>query len=117
MNRNKQRGTAFETLITRALQAAFPDDDRIDRAPLRGAKDEGDIRGVRSPFGRVVIECKQYGGRYDIGTWLNEAEAERGNAAAIAGVVVAKRARKGDALDQTVIMTVRDLVALLGGEV
>ncbi|UAJ79977.1 hypothetical protein IT072_02550 [Leifsonia sp. ZF2019] len=116
MNRNKARGTAFETLITRALQDAFPDDDRIDRAPLRGAKDEGDIRGVRSPFGRVVIECKNHN-RLELAAWVDEAEVERGNADAIAGAVVHKRRGKGQALDQYVTMTVRDLVALLGGEV
>ncbi|UAJ78341.1 hypothetical protein IT072_13850 [Leifsonia sp. ZF2019] len=115
MNRNKRRGTAFETLITRALQNAFPDDDRIDRAPLRGAKDEGDIRGVRSPFGRVVIECKNHN-RLELSQWCDEAQLEKGNADAIAGVVVHKRRGKGQALDQYVTMTVRDLIALLGGE-
>jgi hypothetical protein len=115
MSRQRQKGTSFETQITRQLQASFPDDDRIDRAPLRGAKDEGDIRGVRSPFGRVAVECKNYGGRYQVGPWLNEAETERGNADAIAGVVIAKRRGYGQALDQVVFMTVRDLVALLGG--
>lgn len=115
MNRNKQKGTAFETLITQALQHAFPEDDRIDRAPLRGAKDEGDIRGVCSPFGRVVIECKNHN-RLELAQWVDEAEVERGNADAIAAVVVHKRKGKGKAGDQYVTLTLRDLIFLLGGE-
>jgi hypothetical protein len=114
MSRNKARGTSFERLIADGLATAL-NDDRIDRAPMRGNADRGDIAGVRSPFGKVAIECKQYGGKYQVGPWLNEAETERGNADAIAGVVIAKRRGYGQALDQVVFMTVRDLVALLGG--
>jgi hypothetical protein len=114
MSRNKRVGTAFERLIADGLATAL-NDDHIDRAPMRGNADRGDIAGVRSPFGKVAIECKQYGGRYQVGPWLNEAETERGNADAIAGVVIAKRRGYGQALDQVVFMTVRDLVALLGG--
>lgn len=114
MNRSKQRGTAFERLIADALADAFHD-DRIDRAPLRGNLDRGDISGVRSPFGKVAIECKNTS-RFDLAGWVSEAEVERGNLDAIAGVVVAKRRGKGKALDQYVICTLRDFVALLGGE-
>lgn len=113
MNASKQKGTAFERLIADGFSAAF-DDDRIDRAPMRGTKDRGDIGGVRSPFGKVAVECKSVA-RLDLAGWVGEAEVERGNLDAIAGVVVHKRRGKGRALDQYVTMTVRDLVALLGG--
>jgi hypothetical protein len=46
---------------------------------------------------------------------VDEAEVERGNADAVAGVVIHKRRGKGHALDQYVTMTVRDFVVLLGG--
>jgi len=114
MNRNKQRGTAFERLIADGLAHAL-DDDRIDRAPLRGNADRGDIAGVRSPFGKVAIEVKNVS-RLDLAGWVDESQVEKGNADAIAGIVIAKRRGKGQALDQYVVMTVRDLVALLGGD-
>lgn len=114
MNRSKQRGTAFERLIADALAEAFHD-DRIDRAPLRGNLDRGDISGVRSPFGKVAVEVKNVA-RLDLAGWVQEAEVERGNLDAIAGVVIHKRRGKGQALDQYVTLTVRDFVALLGGE-
>lgn len=109
MNRNKQKGTAFERLIADALATHL--DDRIDRAPLRGTNDRGDIANVRSPFGRVVLECKNVS-RLDLAGWVGEADVERGNADAIAGFVVHKRRGKGGALDQYVTGTVRDFLAL-----
>jgi hypothetical protein len=114
MNRNKQRGTAFERLIADGLAASL-NDDRIDRAPLRGNADRGDIAGVRSPFGKVAIEVKNVS-RLDLAGWVDESQTEKGNADAIAGVVIHKRRGKGQAADQYVTMTVRDLIALLGGE-
>jgi hypothetical protein len=54
--------------------------------------------------------------RLDLAGWVTEAETERGNLDAIAGVVIHKRRGKGQALDQYVTLTVRDFIALLGGE-
>jgi hypothetical protein len=113
MNASKQKGTTFERLIADGLAAAFQD-DRIDRAPMRGNTDRGDIAGVRSPFGKVAIECKNVKA-LSLSAWVDEAEVERGNADAVAGVVIHKRRGKGHALDQYVTMTVRDFVVLLGG--
>jgi len=111
----KSAGTAFETLLATGL-ARHLDDDRIERRTLTGARDRGDIAGVRTPTGgRVVIEAKDHGGKYDVGTWLREAETERVNDGADVGVVVAKRRTYTDPLDQVVLMTVRDLVCLLDG--
>jgi len=92
-------------------------DDRIDRRPQYGAKDRGDIGGVRHPLGgRVVVECKDYGGRVEVGPWLTEAEVERVNDGnALAGVVVAKRRGVSDPAAQVVMLTLGDLVALLTG--
>lgn len=111
----KKAGTAFETLIANYLATAL-EDDRIERRARNGARDRGDISGLRHMGERLVIEAKDYGGRLEVGPWLTEAEIERGNDDAVAGLVVAKRRGNGNPADQLVIMTLRDLVALLTGE-
>jgi hypothetical protein len=90
--------------------------DHIERRVTNGAKDRGDIAGLRAMGGRVVVECKNYGGRLEASTWLNEAEVERGNDDALAGVVVAKRRGTTDPAEQFVLMSLADLVALITGE-
>jgi len=110
----KAAGTRFERSVADYLAEHV--DDRIDRRPKTGAKDKGDIASVRAALGgRVVLECKDYGGIYHVGAWLKEAEVERINDAALAGLVVAKRRGTTDPGDQVVFMTVRDLIALLDG--
>lgn len=106
-------GTWLERVTADCLNALV--DDRIDRRVKTGAKDKGDIGGVRHMGGRVVIECKNEV-TLKLGTWVNEADIERGNDDAIAGVVVHKRRGVTDPLDQYVTGTVRDLIALLVGE-
>ncbi|BAD56352.1 hypothetical protein [Nocardia farcinica] len=111
----KSAGTKHETAIARYLAATL-DDDRIERRRLSGANDRGDLSGVRTVHGgRVVVEAKDYGGRVHVGEWLTEADVERGNDDAVAAVVVAKRRGVTDPGAQIVLMTVRDLVALLTG--
>lgn len=107
-------GARFERLVADYLAKHV--DDRIDRRVKTGAKDKGDIAGLRHMGGRVVLECKDFGGRYLLGAWLNETEIERGNDDAIAGAVVIKRRAVADPGEQVVAMTLRDLVALLTGE-
>lgn len=108
----KQAGSSFERSIADCLRDAV--DDRIDRRVKTGALDKGDIGGVRTLNGkRVVIECKNYAGRYHVGPWLTEADTERQNDNAHAGVVIAKRRGTTNPLDQVVFMTVRDLIHLL----
>lgn len=88
----------------------------IDRRVKTGAKDRGDIAGLRAHGQRVTVEAKDYGGRFLIGPWLREVDIERGNDDGLAGVVVIKRRGTTDPGDQVAVMTVRDLVALLTGE-
>ena len=107
-------GARFERSIADCLAERV--DDRIDRRVKTGAKDRGDIGGLRHMGGRIVIEVKDYGGRYLLGPWLREAEVERGNDDAIAGVVAIKRRGVADPLDQVIAMTMRDFIALLTGE-
>lgn len=118
MSRNhtsaKKAGARFERAIADYLATAL-DDDRIDRRVTTGTKDRGDITGLQHMGGRVVLELKDYGGRFLLGPWLREAEIERGNDDALVGAVVIKRRGITDPADQVVAMTVRDLVALMSG--
>lgn len=115
MSRQKQKGTSFETLIVRYLRDRLGD-GRIDRMPLTGAKDRGDIAGIRTVLGeKVVLECKNHN-RHDLSGWMQEAHVEMGNADATVGAVVFKRRGKGQARDQFVLMTVEDLAVLLGAD-
>lgn len=106
----------FESQVAGFLADAL-DDDRIERRAKNGAKDRGDIGSVRTLRGqRVVVECKDYGGRLMPGPWVEEARVEAGNDDAPVGVVVAKRRGKGQAQmgEQFVLMTLADLAVLLG---
>lgn len=110
----KAAGSRFERAIADHLAVALSD-DRIDRRVKTGALDKGDIGGVRHMGRRIVLECKDYGGRYLIGPWLKEAATERLNDGALAGFVIAKRAGVTDPAQQLVVGTVADLTALLVG--
>lgn len=109
----KKAGTEHETSVAGYLAQHV--DDRIERRRQSGSKDRGDISSVRVPGGRVVVECKEYGGRLQPGPWLKEAEVERVNDGALVGLVVAKRRGTTDPGDQFVLMSLRDLVALITG--
>lgn len=111
----KAAGSRFERVIADHLAAKL-DDDRIDRRVKTGAKDRGDIAGLRAHGGqRIVIECK------DVATlalpeWTREAREEAGNDDALVGVVVHKRRGTGDPGKQWVTTTVDELLALLTGQ-
>ena len=112
----RKAGAAFERAVADYLKEALCDDS-IDRQVKTGAKDLGDIHGVRDAMGRpVVIECKEYAGRLHPATWIVEAHREAGNAGAVAGVVVANRQRVQNPGDQWVLMTLEDLATILKGE-
>ena len=117
MSRNrrsaKAAGSRFEREIAETLARTLGD-DRIERRAKSGAKDRGDIAGVRLHGQRIVIECKNTA-RIDLAGWTREAETERGNDDALVGLVVSKRHGNGDPLDQWVHMTMRELVTILSG--
>lgn len=108
----KQAGSRFETLVANYLNAHV--DDRIERRTKNGAKDRGDIAGLRHMGERVVVECKNTS-KINLATWAREADIERGNDDALAGVIAHKRHGKGAASDQWVSMTLGEFVALLTG--
>lgn len=107
----KAAGARFERLIADTLATHI--DDRIDRRPKTGAKDKGDIGGLRTPAGsRVVVECKNTT-KTALAGWVAEAEVERVNDGAVAGIVIHKRVGNSAGLEQWVTLTVADLIALL----
>ena len=98
MSKAKAKGTAFETLIVRALSSFWG--GRFGLAPRRvaqeGFQDSGDIHGV-SPF---IIQAKAYKSWEDaIRLGLDGAEKQKIHAGEPFGVVFVKRARRsiGDA--------------------
>ena len=110
----KTLGTRFERDIADYLAAAL-EDDRIDRRAKTGAKDRGDISGLRVHNQRLVAEIKNTT-RICLSEWVKEAHTEAGNDDALAGVVIHKRRGIGDPGQQFVTMTVDDWCALITGE-
>ena len=106
-------GARFERSIADWLAENL--DDRIDRRVKTGAKDRGDIGGVRHRGERVVLECKDTA-RTDLAGWIREAHLEAGNDDARVGVVVAKRRGTTNPAEQWVHMTLADLAWLLGAD-
>lgn len=113
MSRAKSKGTAFETLIVGGLQQHLG--DGVCRRTTNGTKDRGDVHGVYAHGQRLVLELKNHK-TMDLAGWVREAETERGNDDALAGVVVHKRRGTTDPLEQYATMTVRELLALVTGQ-
>lgn len=109
----KKAGSDFERKQADWLATRL-NDDRIDRRVRTGAKDRGDIAGVRVPGGRVVIECKSVA-RLDLPGWLREAEVERGNDDAVIGVVMFKRRGTTNPAEQYVAMSAEMFARLIEG--
>ena len=106
-------GARFERSIADWLASNL--DDRIDRRVKHGAKDRGDIGGIRHRGERVVLELKDTA-RTDLAGWIREAHLEARNDDARIGVVVAKRRGTTNPADQWVHMTLADLAWLLGAD-
>jgi len=111
----KAAGARFERSIADGLAEALQD-TRIDRKVKTGSKDKGDIANVRHGEHKIVIECKDRGGQFYAAEWVGEAEVERINDGALAGVVIAKRRGVTDPMKQWALMEVSELVALLRGD-
>lgn len=109
----KDAGARFESGMARYLAEALGD-DRIERRAKSGAKDRGDISGVRFRGERVVVECKDCA-RMELARWLAEAETERGNDDAGFGVVFHKRKGVADPARQYVTMTARTFAQMVAG--
>jgi len=117
MSRNRRSAKAAGSRFERQIADHLADhiDDRIDRRVKTGAKDRGDIAGLRHMGDRVVIECKDTA-RVNLAGWIGEAHVQAGNDDALVGIVAHKRHGKGYPGDQWITMTVDDLIAILTGE-
>jgi hypothetical protein len=106
VNRAKQKGTSFETLLVNYLTELGYD---AERQVLKGSADEGDIR-VRQPHGPGFnIEAKNVRSMA-LGQWVDESLVEAENAGRPC-VVVHKRIGKGHGGDQFVSMRLVDFLA------
>lgn len=118
MTRNRQSAKSAGTRTERHLAdylAHQLGDDRIDRRAKTGAKDRGDITGLRCHNQRLVIEVKDCA-RLDLAGWVAQAATEAGNDDALAGLVVHKRRGTTNPGTWYVTATVDDLLALLDGQ-
>lgn len=106
----KKAGSWFERLI--ADHFASEVDDRIDRQVKKGALDVGDIAGLRFHGHKIAVEVKNTS-KVLLSSWAAEAETERKNLGALAGMTIFKRVGKTAPGLQWVFMTVDDLVALM----
>lgn len=115
MSKSKQKGSSFEREVADYMAERLGD-ERIDRMPLHGTKDRGDIAGFRFRGLPCVVECKN-AKRMELSAWLDEAEVERGNADAEYGVVVHHRKGCGKARfgENYVTMTLDTLLAMSVG--
>ena len=112
MSASKRKGTAFESLIVAGLQQHLG--DGVCRRTTSGAKDRGDIHGLYIRGLRTVAECKNTKAT-QLGSHWNEVEVERGNDDADVGLLIHKRHGKGQALDQWVTLTLRELLTIVMG--
>lgn len=110
----RSAGTAAETAVAKHLAGQL-DDDRIERRTRNGAKDRGDVGGIRVHGQRLVVEVKDCA-KTDLAGWVREAQTEAGNDDALAGVVVHKRRGTTDVGRWYVTCTVSELVALITGQ-
>lgn len=107
----KKAGSSWQRDVASYIDKRVSAD--VEVRALSGPKDRGDTQGVRAFGERVVIECKDYAGKYHVSEWLTEAEVERQNDGAAIGVVAAKRRGKSDPGEGVVMMTLDTFTWLL----
>jgi|SRR5690625_3191725 len=103
VNRNKQRGTAFESAVVAYLREQGIDAVRVAQT---GVKDTGDIHA-----GNYVFEAKNVRS-IDLASFTDQAERERENAGKQYGVAIVKRRSHGTAKGYAV-MTLETLARIM----
>lgn len=113
VNRSKQRGTAFESLLRDYLKEQWS--PIIERMPLSGNLDKGDLSNFRIGSKQQHLICCELKARSQLAlnSWVEEANAEAKNYGAVAGICVHKRKGKGQPGDQYVTLTVDAFLAIL----
>jgi hypothetical protein len=107
----KAAGASFEQQVATYLAERL--ELPIERRHLSGVNDRGDITGLVLDGRRVVVECKNYGGRLEPSTWLKELETEMVNDKAPLGFVAAKRRGTTKTGDQFVLLTLDQFLAFI----
>lgn len=120
-NRNKARGTFFETAVLNYLKdRGF---GKVYRTPQAGIYDTGDINGITSGSAEVIIQCKNRK-EFDLSGWLNDTVAQAdvrakqldpNMAVPVNGALIVKRPKVGEkTLGETyVVMRLEDFVDIL----
>ena len=127
-NPSKQKGTAFETQCVNFIKTVFKG---VQRAPLTGGADEGDLHGVRKGMplsgdsffstGEVIFQCKNQK-KMDLSGWLNATKKQVENRLAkapmtmkVRGVLLVKRRGVGPSnMEKTyAVMELGDLLQVL----
>ena len=111
-----KRGPLFEKQVVTYLQQAF-ESTSIERRVMGGKNDRGDVAGVFWQGRPFVVEIKNRN-RTELAAWMDELEAECGNADTDMGAVVFHRKGRGARSmgDQYVLMDLRTLARMLGGD-
>jgi len=111
-----KKGPLFEKQVVVYLQRAF-DSASIERRVMGGANDRGDVAGLYWQGKPFVLEVKNRN-RVELAAWMGELDAECGNADTDMGAVVFHRKGRGAGSmgDQYVLMDLRTLARLLGGD-
>jgi hypothetical protein len=110
-----KKGPWFEARTVDYLRAAFG--ESVERRVMGGANDRGDVAWLYWRGEPFVIEAKNRA-KVELASWMDEMADECGNADADMGAVVFHRKGRGAKSmgDQYVLMDLRTLVRLLGGE-
>lgn len=96
VNRNKAKGTSFETLVVNYMRQWFPHAQRSHTSPTG---DAGDVTGID----HLVVQCKNQA-RDLLGMWTDAMLKQLAHAGSSFGVVVHKRQGRAAAGDQYVTM-------------
>ena len=118
MSRQKDKGTKFETAVLDYLRSRIGDPEgMIHREALHGKADEGDLKGLYIHTKSLILECKDCK-KFELSTWLGQAQDEAANAGADYGMVVFHRPGRGGKRmrDQYVLMDLDTLARLAGAE-
>ena len=110
--RAKKRGTAVEVKVRDYLRVALGQQG-IDRQPLRGSRDEGDLRGLVARGYECVVEVKAKRDMRPslLAEYRRQTLSERENAGAGVGILVVWRYNH-PAADAVAHVTLRDLARL-----
>jgi len=114
-NKNKAKGTSFETLIVKYLRGrGF---HKCYRPATKGGYDTGDINGIVGRTRQAILQCKNQK-KFNLSGWLNDAVAQA-QQEEVGGdalpVLVVKRPGVGEKTvgETYAVMRLEDVVTLL----